>query len=101
MLHYDGNPNRTVAFRWDGRAYQWLGEQEVFDGPRTYDTPDGRLHEEVVISFYLPPMNGARGLDIDYEGPDPKLAFPRSDRPDRSLTLEELNPLLKEWGFRQ
>jgi hypothetical protein len=21
MLHYGGNPNRIVAFRWDGRAY--------------------------------------------------------------------------------
>jgi hypothetical protein len=98
MLHYGGNPSRSVAFHWDGRAYQWLGEQEVFDGPRTYDTPDGMQHEEVVISFYVAPVYGVHGLSIGYEGPDRKLMFAKSHS---SLTLEEVSPLLQEWGFRQ
>src|SRR5271154_3961556 len=42
MLHFGGNPDRTIAFHWDGKAYQWLGEQETFAGPQMWDTPDGR-----------------------------------------------------------
>ena len=52
MLHFGGNPSRTIAFRWDGKVYQWLGEQETFEGPQIWDKPDGRFHEEVTITFY-------------------------------------------------
>jgi hypothetical protein len=52
MLHFGGNPSRTIAFRWDGKSYQWLGEQEIFQGPRMWETADGRYHEQVAITFY-------------------------------------------------
>ena len=48
-----------------------------------------------MISFYLAPMNGIHGLNIGYSSPEPKLSMPRSDGSDRSLTLEEVNPLLE------
>jgi hypothetical protein len=30
MLHFGGKASRTIAFRWDGGAYQWLGEIRKF-----------------------------------------------------------------------
>jgi hypothetical protein len=102
MLHFGGNPYRTIAFRWDGKAYQWLGEQEEFEGPRTYETPDGRFHEHVVITFYREAVFGAfQGLTIQYFGPDENLTTPRAERTNRSLTLAEVSPVLEKWGFRR
>ena len=102
MLHFGGNPFRTIAFRWDGKAYQWLGEQEIFEGPRTYENPDGRFHEQFTITFYREAVFGEfQGLTIQYLGPDEKLTRPRSERPNWSLTLSEVNPLLEKWGFRR
>lgn len=99
MLHFSGNPSRTIAFRWDGKAYQWLGEQEEFDGPRTYQTADARLREHVVITYYSEPAFGAqKGLRVEYRGPESM----RRPGPETkwSLTLAEVNPLLKKWGLR-
>jgi len=60
-----------------------------------YGTPDGRFHEEITISFYTEKLDGEfRGLTIDYRGPDDKLTMPRPERPNWSLTLAEVNPLL-------
>jgi len=102
MLHFGGNPSRTIAFRWDGKAYQWLGEQEIFKGPRVYDTPDGRLYEEISISFFKEKLPGElMGLKVNYSGPDDKLMMPKPDRPNWSLTLAEVNPLLKKWDFHK
>lgn len=102
MLHFGGNPSRTIAFRRDGQAYQWLGEQEEFEGPRTYETPDGRFPEHVDITFYREAVLGEfQGLTIQYFGPDQKLTRPRPERPNRSLTLAEVNPLLEQWGLRR
>ncbi len=105
MLHFGGNPSRTIAFRWDGKAYQWIGEQEIFEGPRMWDTPDGRFHEQVCITFYKEAAHGYQGLKIDYSGPDEKLneklMMPRPEAPNWSLTLAEVNPLLETWGFRK
>jgi hypothetical protein len=102
MLHFGGNPYRTIAFRWDGRAYHWLGEQEDFEGPGTYETPDGRFHEHVSITFYKEAVFGVfQGLTIRYFGADKKLTKPRPERPNWSLTLEEVGPLLEKWGFRR
>jgi hypothetical protein len=102
MLHFGRNPSRTIAFRWDGKTYQWLGEQEIFEGPRIYETPDGRFHESITISFYREKLDGEfRGLTIGYSGPDDKLTMPRAERPNWSLTLAEVNPLLEQWGLRK
>ncbi len=100
MLHFGGNPERTIAFRWDGKAYQWLGEQERFEGPRTYDTPDGPIHEYIAIGYRKEQGFGApRGLHIAYVGPEP-LRVPGSQT-NWTLTLAEVNPLLRKWGLRE
>ncbi len=98
MLHFQGNPSRTIAFRWDGKIYKWLGEQEEFEGPQTYETPDGPLHEHVVITYYEEPAYGEpKGLRVQYRGPEPM----RRPGPETnwSLTPAEVNPLLKKWGL--
>jgi hypothetical protein len=100
MLHFGGKASRTIAFRWDGKDYQWLGEQESFEGPRMWDTPDGSFHEQVVITYYKQAAPGAfQGLTIQYLGPDEKLAMPKKG-PNYSLTLGEVNPMLEKWGYR-
>ena len=100
MLHFGGNPSRTIAFRWDGKAYRWLGEQEEFEGPRTYETSSGRYHEHVVISYYRQSVYGSsEGLQIQYRGPE-SLKTPVSQT-NWSLTLAEVNPLLRKWGLRE
>jgi hypothetical protein len=103
MLHFGGNPSRTIAFRWDGKTYQWLGEQEVFDGPRLWKTASGaQEHEEISITFYKEAVDGEfKGLTIDYTGSDDKLTMPRPERENWSLTLAEVNPFLEQWGFRR
>jgi hypothetical protein len=99
MLHFGGNPSRTIAFRWDGRAYQWLGEQEQFEGPKTYETPEGPLREYVAISYYRAAGFGApEGLLIEYRGPEP-LRRPGPET-NWSLTLSEVDPLSRKWGLR-
>jgi hypothetical protein len=100
MLRFRGNPSRTIAFRWDGKAYQWLGEQEIFDGPKEYDTPDGRFHEHVTITYYKDAAFGEpQGLTIQYRGPEP-IRVPGS-KANWSLTLAEVTPLLKQWHLRE
>jgi len=99
-LHFEGNPHRTISFRWDGRAYQWLGEQEVFEGPRMYETPDGRYHERVVITYSTERAFGTmKGLHIQYVGPESMR--PASPETNWSLTAAEVNPLLKRWGLKE
>jgi hypothetical protein len=102
MLHFGGSPSRTIAFRWDGKMYQWLGEQETFEGPTTFETPDGRFHESVTITFYREAVFGEpQGLTISYRGPNANLTAPRAERKNWSLTLAEVNPLIEKWGFRK
>ena len=101
MLHFGGKASRTIAFRWNGKDYQWLGEQESFEGPRMWDTPDGSFHEQVVITYYKQAVPGEyQGLTIKYSGPDENLMMPRP-RPNYSLTLSEVNPMLEKWGYRK
>jgi hypothetical protein len=100
MLHFGGRTPRTIAFRWDGKSYQWLGEQESFEGPRMWKTPDGSFHEQVIITYYKQAVHGEfQGLTIQYLGPDEKLIMPRK-APNFSLTLSEVNPMLEKWGYR-
>lgn len=38
MLHITTRTVRTIAFRKENGNYVWIGEQETFDGPKTYKT---------------------------------------------------------------
>src|SRR5207253_438443 len=100
VLYFGGNLERYIVFRWDGKAYQWLGEQETFEGPQIWDTPDGRTHERVTITFYKEAVEGAfKGLNIQYYGPDLELSSLPKKGPNFSLKLADVGPLLEKWGF--
>jgi hypothetical protein len=97
MLHFAGTPSRTIAFRRAGAGYEWFGEQEIFEGPRMYKTPDGTFHERVTITLYKAAVLGEfQGLTIQYDGPDEDLMRPR---PNFNLSRQEVAPLMKSWGY--
>jgi len=90
MLHVSGTTRRTIAFRRKGAGYEWIGEQERHEGPKTYDSPDGTFRESITITNEIVPLSG--GTRITYTGPDPRLEN-RSD-----LTLDDVRPILEEWN---
>lgn len=93
MLHIDGRPVRTIAFRKTAEGYRWIHEQEIFTGPKTYDTPDGNLQEQIVITYGLEPVSGhaANQVHVEYWGEDPRLPA------HRPLTLAQVAPILADW----
>ena len=95
MLHIDGRTSRTIAFRRTDAGYEWIGEQEIFEGPRRYKTVDGEFNESISLTYNKVPLSGAPvgKLAVDYHGEDANLA--RS----RELSLEVVRPVLKQWGY--
>jgi len=74
MLHITTKTYRTIAFRRTSAGYEWIGEQEVFQGPKRYKTVDGTFNEAIY-------------------GEDPRLANMNH------LTLRTVQPILSEWGY--
>lgn len=97
MLHVDGATSRTIAFREEVDGYVWLGEQEIYTGPRKYDSADGKLFESISLTFHLERTSypGVRHLNITYFGKDRRLAA----RDSSTLDLATVLPILTEWGF--
>lgn len=95
MLHIYGRTSRTIAFRRTKDGYRWIGDQETFTGPREYKSVDGVFREELCLTYEVEHISGfpINRLNISYRGEDPRLAWPREP------TLEEVRPVLKEWGY--
>jgi len=95
MLHIDGKTSRTVAFRSVGSEYEWIGEQEIFEGPRKYKTVDGEFQESITLNYDKVPVSGfpINELSVVYHGEDPALEWPRQ------LSLEAVRPTLTRWGY--
>lgn len=93
MLHVDGRTSRTIAFRRAGDAYEWIGEQEIFSGPKTFKSVDGEFHETITITYETRPISGAQlgTLDIRYRGEDQELST------TDTLSLERVRPILARW----
>jgi hypothetical protein len=98
MLHVNGRTSRTIAFRRVGDSYEWIGEQETFTGPREYETPDGRFHEAIVITFETVHLSGAplNRIFVRYRGPDARLTELDASG---ALSLEAVMGNLKAWGY--
>jgi hypothetical protein len=97
MLHIDARTSRTVAFKRTARqGYEWIGEQEIFEGPGTYKTPDGTFKESITITFERAHVAGVptNRVSVLYSGDDPVLS------PVQELTLQDVQPSLKKWGYR-
>ena len=94
MLHVYGKTSRTVAFKRTGNGYEWIGEQEIFEGPREYESSDGTANEALTIDYQRVPISGQpiNIITINYWGGDPELAW-------RRLSLSEVQPLLEKWGY--
>jgi hypothetical protein len=95
MLHIVAKTSRTIAFRKENGDYAWIGDQETFDGPKTYKTEDGTFHEAITLTYETQSISGypLNQLNVTYRGEDPRLA----DR--NNLTLAAVKPILKEWGY--
>jgi hypothetical protein len=101
MLHFYGKTSRTIAFRKTEAGYRWIGEQEIFQGPREYETDDGRFHEEISLTCEIEHVSGypTNKLNILYVGDDPRLLGGSGSTWRDDLTLEEVTPILREWGY--
>jgi hypothetical protein len=53
MLHIYGRTSRTIAFRKQGDGFIWIGEQEIYKGPKQYTTVDGTFFEEICLTYEL------------------------------------------------
>jgi len=95
MLHVSGKTSRTVAFRRVGDGYEWIGEQEIFEGPRKYDSVDGTFNEAITVNYDRVPISGfpINTTAVLYQGEEPELAKPRQ------LSLDDVRPWLKKWGY--
>jgi len=95
MLHIYDRTEHTIAFRRGPAGFEWMREQEIFRGPREYDTPDGKYREQITITYPTPrPSTTAVDLvHVGYDGDDPRLKWPLAP------TLADVRPILEEWGF--
>ena len=95
MLHITTKTVRTIAFRKENGNYVWIGDQETFDGPKTYKTVDGTFHEAITLTYETQNISGypLNQLNVTYRGEDPRLAG------KNDLSLSVVKPILKEWGY--
>jgi hypothetical protein len=95
MLHIYSKTSRTIAFRKTSGTYRWIGDQEVFQGPKMYKTVDGTFHEQLTFTYEIESVSGypTNRLNITYSGEDARLAN------KTSLALADVRAILKEWGY--
>jgi len=95
MLHISTKTYRTIAFRRTPAGYEWIGEQEIFQGPKRYKTADGTFNEAISLTYETVQMSGypLNQLNIMYYGEDPRLAK------KGHLKLARVQPILREWGY--
>jgi len=93
MLHVYDATSRTIAFREIGSGFRWISEQEIYQGPKWYQTVDGTFRENFVIEYQTERVNGipTNQLHIRYTGSDTNLR-------NREFTLTEVRPILEKWG---
>ena len=93
ILNKSVKTSRTVAFRKAPGGYQWVHEQEAFIGPNQFSDSFGTYYESIVLSYETVRVSGLGldQLDISYTGRDSRLPL--------SPDLDEIRPILKEWGY--
>ncbi len=95
MLHIHSETSRTIAFRKTADGYRWIGEQEIFTGPKQYTAVDGTFYENICITYDIEKISGfpTNRLNITYFGEDKRL----TGKP--SLNLADVRPILKDWHY--
>lgn len=100
MLHIDQlNSSRDIAFKQQGKIFEWIGEQETISGPRYIKTTEGDIKESITLSyqkaFYMPIRPGY--LTVAYHIPDStREASNVAHMPD-IIPEGEAKLLIKEW----
>jgi len=92
---------RTVALKKVEGRLVWISEQLSFYGPKQYTTSDGTFNESITITsekeqVVIQGMD-LKGTSIMYSGPDSRLAI-QNQHAD-NLTIDQITPILKEWGY--
>lgn len=92
MLYVYADTHRTIAFRKTQDGYRWIGEQEIYYGPKTFTDVDGTCQEHLVVEYQTEPVTGipTNQIHISYVGQDSRLV-------GRQLTLTDIQPFLKKW----
>lgn len=95
MLHITAKTLRTIAFRKSASGWRWIGDQEILNGPRMFKTVDGTFPEHICLTYEIEGISGAEKnrLNVTYAGEDRRLAG------KRNLTLSDVKPILREWGY--
>jgi hypothetical protein len=97
MLHIGGKTSRTIAFRKRANGDAWIGEQEIFRGPKRYESPDGTFNEEVCLTYEIEEVSISGGplnrLYVTYAGEGQRLAG------RGVLSLDDVRPILAEWAY--
>ena len=98
MLHIYGRTSRRISFRRSGSGFRWTGEQEIYTGPHTYDSVDGKYREQITVTYETEsvathgyPLNQ---LQITYHGEDQRLRW------SARLQRDDIKPVLREWGYQ-
>jgi hypothetical protein len=94
MLHvYQNISSRTIAFKEDNGKYVWIGEQETFTGPKSYETVDGNFKETLTLNYETQNISGHRTdtLDVQYGGPDNLCSYPCA------IPISDIKSLIKTW----
>lgn len=87
---------RNIEFHKTATGYKWIREFESHPGPLTFTQSGHTVHEMILISYDTDGRSGlAPGkLDVHYAGPDFRLGF------RKSLTLDDVRPILAEWNHK-
>ncbi len=93
MLHVDGATSRTIGFRKTVSGYRWIFEQEIYQGPKWWQSVDGAMRESMIIEYQIEPVDGVptNQTFIHYTGDDTNLL-------GHELTLPEVKPILEKWS---
>ena len=104
VLHIYGRTSRTISFRKTNSGFRWTGEQEIYTGPHTYDSVDGKYREQITITYKIESVATEnyplKQLLIRYHGEDPRLRMRGSLRKRDSLSWGDVRPILREWGYQ-
>jgi hypothetical protein len=93
--------SRFVALKLVDGKYRWVSEQLTFDGPKKYMPDESEINEYITISCETEQVTviGANqvGTMIRYSGPTRELDT--SGLRDKGLTISQIGPVLREWGY--
>lgn len=92
-LHIYGAPERILLFRPGPQGYRWIAEEEIYSGPKIWQTVAGDAREQLVVQYQLERVKDfpTNRTCIQYLGRDPRWAS-RAE-----LRRKDIEPLIAQW----